>query len=65
MTHQDAERAFLGELKAAIKNARANGLAGNAIAYKLRSVAYDISKQWRAECDRRKAERIEQMTSQK
>jgi hypothetical protein len=38
--------------------------AGNAIAYKLRSFAYDVSKEWNAEVDRRKAQRMERMNAQ-
>jgi len=64
MTQLEAEKMFRQELKEAIEKARKNDLGADTIAYWLRSIASDVSKQWNAECDRRNAERIAQMNAQ-
>jgi hypothetical protein len=59
VTKYNRQRTFRQELWAIIESAQAHGLEGGDIAYTLRSIASDISKQWNAELDRRNAQHIE------
>jgi YesN/AraC family two-component response regulator len=57
-SRQESYDCFRQKLQAAIEEARADGLKGDSIAHALRSVAYEVGSQWKAEMDRRNAERI-------